>query len=80
MMQFHPRALLVSAVFITLLWFTLERGFGFVAAGMLVALALDAVFGWGHWYSIPDQRFAWFRRSRRGHKFPLTPTTKASRN
>jgi hypothetical protein len=46
-MHFNSKALLVTAVFVALLWFTLERGFGFVALAALVAVALDAVLGWG---------------------------------
>ena len=61
-MEFHPKALLVTAVFLGLLWFTLERGFGFLTLATSVAIALEAVLGWGFWRSIPEERFSWFRR------------------
>ena len=59
-MQFNPNALLVTAVFVGLLWFTLERGFGFVAIAALVAIALEAALGWGLWTFFPE----WPRRRR----------------
>ncbi len=53
-MQFNPKALLVTAVLIALLWFALEKGFGFVATAALVAIALDTVLGWGLLNFLPD--------------------------
>ena len=47
-MQFNPKALVVSAVFMALLWFAIARGFG------LAAIAFDALLGWGLWQLFPD--------------------------
>jgi hypothetical protein len=53
-MDFNPKALLVTVVFVALLCFTLERGFGLVAVAALVAIALDAALGWGLWKFFPE--------------------------
>ena len=57
-MHFQPKALLVSAGFIALVWFALERGFGLVVLAAAVAVLLDAVLGFGLLSFIPD----WPRR------------------
>jgi hypothetical protein len=54
--QFNPSALLVSVVFIALLWFAIMRGFG------LVTIAFETVFGWGMWQLFPEK---WPRSKRR---------------
>jgi hypothetical protein len=59
-MQFNPKALVVTAVFFGLLWFTLERGFGFLALAAIVAVALDTTFGWVLFALIPE--WPWPRR------------------
>ena len=46
-MQFKPKGLIVAVVFFGLLWFTLERGFGFVALAAVIGVALDAAISWG---------------------------------
>ena len=53
-MTFHPKGLLVSAGFIALLWFALERGFGLVVLAAVVAVLLDAVLGFGLLNFLPD--------------------------
>jgi len=63
-MEFHPKALLVTAVFVALLWFTLDGGFGLLTLAAFAAIAFEVIFGWGFWRSIPEERFSWFRRSR----------------
>jgi hypothetical protein len=55
-MQFNPKPLLVSAVFIALLWFAITRGFG------LVTIAFETVLGWGLWQLFPEE---WPRSTRR---------------
>jgi uncharacterized membrane protein len=55
-MQFHPKALVVTAVFVALFWFSVERGFGLVAVAAVLAVALDAMMGWGFWYAVTDGR------------------------
>ena len=54
-MQFHPRALLVSVVFIAILWLAIARGFG------LLTIAFETVVGWGLWQLFPEE---WPRRRR----------------
>jgi hypothetical protein len=63
-MQFNPKALVVTAVFFGLLWFALERGFGFVALAAVVAVALDAGLGWGLLGFIPEWPWPRWRRTR----------------
>ena len=55
-MHFNPRALLVSAVFIALLWFAIARGFG------LLTIAFEGMLGWGLWQLFPEE---WPRPVRR---------------
>jgi hypothetical protein len=57
-MQVHPRALLVSAVFIALLWFAIARGFG------VLTIAFEAVFGWGLWQLFAEEWPGPMRRER----------------
>jgi hypothetical protein len=45
---FHPKALLVSAVFIVLLWLAVSQGF------LLIGLVLDVALSWGFARLIPD--------------------------
>ena len=47
--HFNPRALLVSAVFLALLWLALWQGFG------LLTIAFEAVLGWGLWQLFPEE-------------------------
>jgi len=61
-MEFHAKGLLVTGLFLGLLWFSVEGGFGLVTLAALVAVVLDAMVGWGFWRAIPDERFSWFRR------------------
>jgi len=63
-MEFHPKGLLVTGVFVALLWFAVEGGFGLMTLAALVAVVLDAILGWGFWRTTPDKRFSWFRRHR----------------
>jgi hypothetical protein len=63
-MEFHPKALLVTAAFVGLLWFALAGGSGLLTLAGLAAIALEVSVGWGFWRSIPDERFSWFRRPR----------------
>jgi hypothetical protein len=58
-MQFNPKALLVTVVFLVLLWLAIDRGFG------LLAIALEVLLGWGLWNFAPD---GWFRRPPRPRK------------
>jgi hypothetical protein len=62
-MQFHPKALLVTAVFIMLLWITVERGFGLlpIVAVVAIGIACDSIMGWGFWHAVPEKWFSWFR-------------------
>jgi hypothetical protein len=55
-MQFNPKALLISAVFITMLWFAVTQGFG------LVAIAFDTLVGWGLWQWFPQVERSHSRR------------------
>jgi hypothetical protein len=59
-MQFSPKALLVTVVFVGLLWFAIDQTFGLVVLAAIVAVLLDAVVGFGLLHLIP----AWPRRSR----------------
>ena len=60
-MQFNPKALPVTVVFLVLLWLAINRGFG------LLAIALEVLLGWGLWNFAPDN---WFQR----HKRPRKPS------
>jgi hypothetical protein len=62
-MQFHPKGLLVTGVFVGLVWFAVERGSGLTMLAAVVAAALEATLSFG-WRLIPDERFSWFR----GHR------------
>lgn len=65
-MQFHPKGLLVAAVSIVLLSFTLQWGLGLVAVASAIAIALEAGLqrrGFG--VGISANRFSSFRRRRR---------------
>ncbi len=54
-MQFNPKALLISFVFLVLLWFALTHEYGLIAVG------LDALLSIGLWLFLPDD---WPRRQR----------------
>jgi hypothetical protein len=58
-MQFNPRALLVTAVFLVLLWLAINRGF------VLLGVALEVLVGWGLWRFAPDD---WLRQRPRPSK------------
>jgi hypothetical protein len=45
-MQFHPKALIVTAIMLTLIWLAVAQGFG------LLTIALDAALGWGLWQAL----------------------------
>ena len=51
-MQFHPKALIVTAVALALIWLAVAQGFG------LLAIALDAALGWGLWQALAPLRTA----------------------
>ena len=48
-MQFNPKALLISALFIALLWLAVTRGFG------LITIAFETLLGWGLWQWFPEE-------------------------
>ena len=51
-MQFHPKALIVTAVALALIRLAMAQGFG------LLTIALDAALGWGLWQQLsatPDR-------------------------
>jgi hypothetical protein len=51
-MAFHPKALIVTAIVLALVWLAVVQGFG------LLTIALDAVLGWGLWQQLgaaPDR-------------------------
>jgi hypothetical protein len=61
-MKFNPRGLVATAVFFGLVWFALAPASGFVALAAVVAVALDAAFGWGFFGFIPMR--SWWRQRR----------------
>jgi hypothetical protein len=58
-MQFNPKALLVGAVFIVLLWLTITRGFD------LVTITFETLLGWGLWQWFPED---WPRSTHRNSR------------
>ena len=44
-MKFNPNGLVVTAVFVGLLWYALDRGVDYGVMGVLVLVALDVAFG-----------------------------------
>lgn len=63
-MKFNPKGLVVTAVFFGLLWVAIARGFDSVVLPAIVAVALDAAFGFGLLGFIVDRPWPWPRRSR----------------